>query len=97
MDKIKYEQDCKYPFYISCKFKSYGTKGCEISLENGNLLSYMPIPDDVRYCFSNITKFYKSEEGQKIIESKIQERWIWYETRRYSRINRRYRMLLSQR
>lgn len=35
MGKIKYETDCKYPFFISCKAKIMGFKSCEIRLENG--------------------------------------------------------------
>ena len=68
---MKYEKDCKYPFMVTCKFKMYGTRGCEIRLESGENLSYMPVPSDVRLSFASITRFYKSDEGQKIIEEQL--------------------------
>lgn len=51
----------------------YGVRGCEIKLESGENLSYMPVPNDVRLSFASITRFYKSNAGQKIIEEKLQE------------------------
>lgn len=69
---MKYEKDCKYPFIITCKFKMYGMRGCEIELENGRNLTYMPIPDDVRLSFASITRFYKSDKGQKLIEKELE-------------------------
>lgn len=69
---MKYEKDCKYPFVITCKFKMYGMRGCEIRLENGRNLTYMPVPDDVRLSFASITRFYKIDAGQKIIENNLE-------------------------
>lgn len=69
----KFEKDCKYPFLISYKAKMYGCRVCEIDLEDGTKLTYMPIPDCVRYCFGSITRFYKSDEGQKLIGEKLEE------------------------
>lgn len=69
----KFETDCKYPFFISCKSKINGFKSCEMDLEDGTKLTYMPIPDGVRYCFGSITRFYKSDEGQKLIEERLEE------------------------
>lgn len=69
---MKYEKDCKYPFMITCKFKMYGMRGCEIRLENGRNLTYMPVPDDVRLSFASITRFYKTDVGQKIIERNLE-------------------------
>lgn len=71
MKKSKYETDCKYPFFISCKAKVMGVKSCEIRLENGILLTYMPIPVGVRFTFPSITRFYKSEEGQQLIKNEL--------------------------
>lgn len=68
---MKYEKDCKHPFRITCKFKIYGIKGCEIELESGEKLTYMPVPANIRLSFASITKFYKSDEGQKLIEKKV--------------------------
>nr|DAT88447.1 MAG TPA: hypothetical protein [Caudoviricetes sp.] len=68
---MKYEKDCKYHFVITCKFKMYGMRGCEMELEDGTRLSYMPVPSDVRLSFAGITRFYKSDEGQKIIKEKL--------------------------
>ena len=69
----KFEKNCKYPFLISCKAKMYGYRVCEIDLEDGTKLTYMPIPDEVRYCFASITRFYKSDEGQKLIEEELEK------------------------
>ena len=44
-----------------------------MDLEDGTKLSYMPIPDDVRYCFASFTRFYKSDEGQKLIAERLEE------------------------
>lgn len=74
MEKIKYETDCKYPFFISCKAKIMGIKSCEIRLENGRLLTYMPVPHKVRFTFPSITRFYKSKEGQRLIENELNKR-----------------------
>ena len=60
---MKFETDCEIPFSVSCKSKINGIKTCEIDLEDGYTHTYMPIPDDVRFCFSSITRFYKTEEG----------------------------------
>lgn len=68
---MKYEKDCKHPFMITCKFKMYGMRGCEIDLETGERLTYMPVPEGVRFSFTSITRFYKSIEGQKLIEEKL--------------------------
>lgn len=73
MEKIKYETDCKYPFFISCKAKIMGVKSCEIRLENGRLLTYMPIPSEVRFTFPSITRFYKTEEGQRLIKNEMEK------------------------
>lgn len=43
-------------------------------LDTGELLTYMPVPDGVRFCFSSIKSFYESEEGQKIIRSRVHDR-----------------------
>lgn len=74
MEKIKYETDCKYPFYIGCKIKINGTKLCEINIENGGILEYMPVPHEVRFTFPSITRFYKSKEGQRLIENELDKR-----------------------
>ena len=58
----------KYKFQLTCKSKIFGIKTCEMRLETGELLTYMPIPDGVRFCFGTIKRFYESEEGQKIIK-----------------------------
>jgi hypothetical protein len=68
---MKYEKDCKHPFAIACKFEMYGTRGCEIDLESGEKLSYMPVPDDVRLSFASITRFYLTDQGQKIISDRL--------------------------
>ena len=60
----------KYKFQLTCKSKIFGIKTCEMRLETGELLTYMPIPDGVRFCFGTIKRFYESEEGQKIIKQK---------------------------
>lgn len=44
-----------------------------VNSESGEKLSYMPVPDDVRLCFASITRFYLTEEGQKIITDKLDE------------------------
>ena len=74
MEKSRYETDCKYPFYIGCKIKIYGTKLCEINIENGGILTYMPVPHEVRFTFPSITRFYKSKEGQQLIENELNKR-----------------------
>jgi hypothetical protein len=51
----------------------YGMRGCEIKLESGENLSYMPIPDDVRFSFASIERFYIADAGQKIISDKLDE------------------------
>ena len=61
------EQTCKHKFQLTCKSKIFGIKSCEMRLETGELLTYMPIPDGVRFCFGTIQRFYESEDGQKII------------------------------
>lgn len=68
-----FEKDCKYPFAITCKFEMYGMRGCEIELEGGIKLTYMPVPNDVRLSFASITRFYKSDEGQKLIEKELEK------------------------
>ena len=68
---MKYVKNCKYPFMITCKFKMYGMRGCEIRLESGKYLSYMLVPTDVKFSFASITRFYKSDEGQKLIEDQL--------------------------
>ena len=73
MEKIKYETDCKYPFFISCKVKIMGVKSCEIKIENGGILTYMPVPHEVRFTFPSITRFYKSEAGQQIIKRELEK------------------------
>lgn len=70
---MKFEKDCKHPFMITCKFKMYGMRGCEIDLESGEKLSYMPVPEDVRLSFASITRFYMTDAGQKIISDKLDE------------------------
>ena len=52
----------KYKFQLTCKSKIFGIKTCEMRLETGELLTYMPIPDGVRFCFGTIKRFYESEE-----------------------------------
>lgn len=71
---MKYQRDCKHPFFITCKYKKYGNKGCEIKLESGWNLTYMPVPGNVRLSFSSITKFYASEEGQELISKELDRR-----------------------
>lgn len=71
--KLKFETDCEIPFAVSCKIKINGTKLCEIDLEDGYTLTYMPVPDDIRFCFSSIIKFYKTDEGQKLIKDKLKK------------------------
>lgn len=68
---MKFEKDCKHPFMITCKFKMYGIRGCEMFLESGERLSYMPVPEQIKLSFASITRFYKSEEGQKIIDDEL--------------------------
>ncbi|MDF2609063.1 MAG: hypothetical protein K0R92_537 [Lachnospiraceae bacterium] len=68
-----FQKDCKHPFKITCKFKMYGMRGCEIRLESGENLSYMPIPEDVRFSFASIERFYITDAGQKIISDKLDE------------------------
>jgi hypothetical protein len=68
---MKFEKNCNYPFIITCKFKMYGMRGCEMDLESGEKLSYMPVPEHVRLSFTSITRFYKSDEGQKIISDEL--------------------------
>lgn len=65
------EQTCKHKFQLTCKSKIFGIKSCEMRLETGELLTYMPIPDGVRFCFGTIQRFYESEEGQKIIQERL--------------------------
>lgn len=69
---MKYEKDCKHPFWITCKFKMHGMRGCEIKLKSGENLTYMPVPSNVRLSFASITRFYKTDEGQKLIEKNLQ-------------------------
>lgn len=61
----------RYQFKITCKSKMYGTRTCEMRLETGELLTYMPVPDEVKFCFNSIKRFYEGEEGQKIIRSRV--------------------------
>ena len=68
---MKYVKDCKFPFMITCKFEMHGIRGCEIRLESGEYLFYMPVPSDVKFSFASITRFYKSDEGQKLIEDQL--------------------------
>lgn len=65
------EQTCKHKFQLTCKSKIFGIKSCEMRLETGKLLTYMPIPDGVRFCFGTIQRFYESEEGQKNHSGKV--------------------------
>lgn len=71
MKNIKFIEDCKYPFRITCKFNMHGMKGCEIDLKNGRKLYYMPVPGSVRLSFASIERFYKTDEGQKLIENEL--------------------------
>lgn len=73
MTKRKFKNDCEHPFFIYCKSKINGSKSCEMCLGDGIKLTYMPIPDDVRYCFASMTRFYKSDEGQKLIAERLEE------------------------
>lgn len=70
---MKYDQGCEHPFSVTCKFKMYGMRGCEMKLESGENLTYMPVPDDVRLSFASITRFYLTDEGQKIISDKLND------------------------
>jgi hypothetical protein len=70
---MKFEKDCKHPFFIACKSKINGFKSCEIDLEDGTTLTYMPIPNDVRFCFGSITRYYKTEEGQRLISERLEQ------------------------
>lgn len=63
-------EDQKYKFQVTCKSKILGIKTCEMRLETGGLLTYMPIPDGVRFCFSTIKRFYE----QKIIKKRMANR-----------------------
>lgn len=74
MKKELFETDCKYPFFIACKIKINGTKLCEIDIEDNGTLTYMPVPDDVKLTFPAITRFYKTENGQQIIENELIKR-----------------------
>lgn len=65
----------KYKFQLTCKSKIFGIKTCEMRLETGELLTYMPVPDGVRFCFGTIKRFYESEEGQKIIKKRMANRY----------------------
>lgn len=65
------EQTCKHKFQLTCKSKMFGIKFCEMRLETGELLTYMPVPDGVRFCFGTIQRFYESAEGQKIIVERL--------------------------
>ena len=65
-------QNRKYKFKLICKSEMFGIKSCEMRLETGEMLTYMPVPDGVRFCFGTIQRFYESEEGQKIIEEKLE-------------------------
>lgn len=71
MKKDHFERDCEIPFFVSCKSKIMGMKTCEIDLESGKTLAYMPIPSEVRFTFPSITRFYKSKEGQQIIKENM--------------------------
>ena len=44
----------RYRFKITCKSKMFGTRTCEMRLETGELLTYMPVPYGVRFDFSSI-------------------------------------------
>lgn len=59
------EQTCKHKFQLTCKSKIFGIKSCEMRLETGELLTYMPVPDGMRFCFGTIQRFYESEEGSE--------------------------------
>lgn len=48
-----------------------GMRGCEIDLKSGRILTYMPIPEGVRYSFTSIERFYKTNDGQKLIEERL--------------------------
>lgn len=61
----------RYQFKITCKSKMFGTRTCEMRLETGELLTYMPVPYGVRFCFSSIKRFYESDDGQAIIRSRV--------------------------
>lgn len=60
--KNHFERGCEIPFFISCKSKIMGMETCEIDLESGKALVYMPISSEVRFSFPSITRFYKSKE-----------------------------------
>ena len=36
-------------------------------------LTYMPVPSEVRFTFPSITRFYKTEEGQRIIKNEMEK------------------------
>lgn len=64
----------RYRFKITCKSKMFGTSTCEMRLETGELLTYMPVPYGVRFDFSSIKRFYESEDGQMLIRSRMCEK-----------------------
>ncbi len=71
---MKFQKDCKHPFFVTCKYEMYGNRGCEIKLESGWNLGQMPIPYGVRFSFSSITRYYASEEGQALISKEVEKR-----------------------
>lgn len=64
----------RYQFKITCKSKMFGARTCEIRLETGELLTYMPVPYGVRFCFGSIKRFYESEDGQMLIQNRMYEK-----------------------
>lgn len=64
MINFKLEAICKYG----------DMKYAEIVLEDGMRLSYVPIPNHIRYTLKSIDRFLKTEDGQKTIRNFIQER-----------------------
>lgn len=67
----KFQTNCEHPFCVAAKYKQQGTKYCELKLQNGTRLSHMQIPTDISFRFSNINKFYKSDEGQRRITDRL--------------------------
>lgn len=50
----------------------YGNmKYCELLLKDGMRLTYVPIPENIRYALKSIDRFLKTEDGQKQIEDFI--------------------------
>jgi hypothetical protein len=70
MKPIKYEEDCRIPFNLSCLYKRGSCKGAELRMKDGRILQ-VPIPYEVRYACASYTRWLKSEDGQNMIEKQL--------------------------